>query len=216
LLKEGWRDLRKAAATGVDRSSSQDYERQLEENRHTFVERLKRKPYRAKLVRRPYLPQGDGKRRPWGIPAGEDTLLQRAVTRIRQAIYEQDVLRCRDGDRPQVGAVDTVDRLTSPKHQFGQYNLVVEADIKGVFDNIEPGWVGRMLAERLEDGTGLRLIKKWLKAGVLDTDGQVLHPATGTPQGGVSHPSWPMGTGTMRWTYGFTRWASHDGGARRA
>jgi retron-type reverse transcriptase len=78
-----------------------------------------------------------------------------------------------------------VDRLTI-KRQFGRYNFVVEADIKRFFDNIEHGWLGRMLRERIEDGVFLRLIRKWLKAGVLDTDGQGLHPVTGTPQGDSS------------------------------
>lgn len=78
--------------------------------------------------------------------------------------------------------------LTSTR-QFGQDNVVVEADIKGFFDNIDHGWGMRMLAERIEDGAFLRLIRKGLKAGVLETDGQVLHPATGTPQGGIRSPS---------------------------
>jgi RNA-directed DNA polymerase len=76
----------------------------------------------------------------------------------------------------------------SVKLQFGRYNFVVEADIKGFFDNIDHGWMIRMLEERIEDGAFLRLVKKWLKAGVLETDGQVLHPATGTPQGGIISP----------------------------
>jgi RNA-directed DNA polymerase len=83
--------------------------------------------------------------------------------------------------------LDAVDRLTI-KLQFGRYHCVVEADIKGCFDNIEQDWLIRMLGERSEDGAFLRLIRKWLRAGVLDTDGQVLHPVTGTPQGGILAP----------------------------
>jgi RNA-directed DNA polymerase len=83
--------------------------------------------------------------------------------------------------------LEAVDRLTI-KRQFGRYNFVVEADIKGFFDNLEHGWLVRMLEERIEDGACVRLIKKWLKAGVLDTDGQVLHPVTGTPQGSSLSP----------------------------
>jgi group II intron reverse transcriptase/maturase len=86
-----------------------------------------------------------------------------------------------------VGALDAVDKLTI-KLQFGRYNYVVDADIKGFFDNIDHDWMIRMLKERIEDGALLRLIKKWLKAGVLDTDGKVIHPATGTPQGGIVSP----------------------------
>jgi RNA-directed DNA polymerase len=173
FLKESWRDIRKDAAYGVDRVSAQDYEQHLDENIHDLVERLKRKQYRAKLVRRQYIPKGDGKLRPLGIPAVEDKLLQLAVTRILQAIYEQDFLRCSYGYRPNVGALDAVDWLTV-KLQFGRYNFVVEADIKGFFDNIDHDWMMRMLEECIEDGAFLRLVKKWLKAGVLDTDGQVL------------------------------------------
>jgi RNA-directed DNA polymerase len=94
FLKECWRDIRQEAASGVDRISAQDDERHLDENIHNLVERLKRKPYRAKLVRRQDIPNGDGTLRPLGIPAVEDKLLQLGVTRILQAISEQDVLRC--------------------------------------------------------------------------------------------------------------------------
>jgi RNA-directed DNA polymerase len=117
----------------------------------------------------------------------EDKRLPRAVARRREAIYEQDFLRCSDGYRPPVGALDAVDKLTI-KRQCGPYHVVVEADSKGFFDNIQHAWLSRMLEERLEDGALRRLIRTWLKAGVLDTDGQVLQPVTGTPQGGVCSP----------------------------
>ena len=187
LLKDCWRAIRKDAAYGVDQVSAQEYEEHLVENIHNLVERLKRKSYRAKLVRRHYIPKGDGQWRPLGIPAVEDKLLQLAVTRILTAIYEQDFLRCSNGYRPNKGALDAVDKLTI-KLQFGRYNRIVEADIRGFFNNISHEWMVRMLAERIDDRALLWLIKKWLKAGVLDTDGQVLHPATGTPQGGIVSP----------------------------
>lgn len=186
-LKECWRDIRKDAASGVDRISAAEYGEKLDENIHDLVERLKQKSYRAKPVRRAYIPKGAGKQRPLGIPAVEDKLLQLAVARILQAIYEQDFLRCSYGYRPNVGALDAVDKLTI-KLQFGQYNYVVEADIREFFEHIDHEWLMRMLEERIEDKQFLRLIRKWLKAGVLDTDGQVRHPATGTPQGGIISP----------------------------
>lgn len=187
MLKDCWREIRKDAAYGVDRVSAKEYEQNLEENIRQLVERLKRKRYRARLVRRVYIPKGEGKVRPLGIPATEDKLLQVAVKRILEAIYEQDFLRCSYGYRPRVGALDAVDKLTV-KLQFGRYNWVVDADIKGFFDNIDHNWMIRMLEERIDDRALLWLIKKWLKAGILDTDGKVIHPVTGTPQGGIVSP----------------------------
>ena len=187
LLLDCWRDIRKNAAYGVDRISARQYGESLMDNIRTLVERLKRKSYRARLVRRHYIPKPDGRERPLGIPVVEDKLLQRAVTRILEAIYEQDFLRCSYGYRPNVGALDAVDKLTV-KLQFGRYNFVVEADIKGFFDNIDHDRLIELLSLRIADRQLLRLIKKWLKAGVLDTDGTVIHPATGTPQGGIISP----------------------------
>ena len=106
---------------------------------------------------------------------------------ILQAIYEQDFLRCSYGYRPNVGALDAVDKLTI-KLQFGRYGRVVEADIKGFFDNIDHDRLLAMLEERIDDKALLRLIGKWIKAGVLDTNGEVIHPAAGTSQGGIVSP----------------------------
>src|SRR5882724_2143714 len=187
LLLDSWRLLRKDAALGVDGVSAAEYEANLEENIHQLVERLKRKSYRAKLVRRHYIPKGEGKLRPLGIPAIEDKLLQMAVKRLLEAIYEQDFRSCSYGYRPRVGAREAVDQLQR-ELQFGGYHHVVEADIKSFFDNLSHEWLMRMLAERIDDQAMLRLIKKWLRAGVLDTDGKVLRPEGGTPQGGIISP----------------------------
>src|SRR5881392_3660738 len=186
-LRDSWRLIRKDAALGVDQISAAEYEANLEENIHQLVERLKRKSYRAKLVRRHYIPKGEGRMRPLGIPAIEDKLLQMAVKRLLEAIYEQDFLPCSYGYRQEMGARTAVDQLTG-KLQFGGYHHLVEADIKGFFDNLGHEWLLRMLAERIDDQAILRLIKKWLKAGVLDTDGKVLRPEGGTPQGGIISP----------------------------
>ena len=119
LLLDCWRDIRKNAAYGVDRISAQEYGGKLMDNIRNLVERLKRKSYRAKLVRRHWIPKTDGKMRPLGIPVVEDKLLQLAVTRILEAIYEQDFMRCSYGYRPNKGALDAVDKLTV-KLQFGR------------------------------------------------------------------------------------------------
>jgi group II intron reverse transcriptase/maturase len=167
--------------------SADDYEQNLDENIHQLVEDLKRKRYRAKLVLRRYIPKGNGKFRPLGLVATQDKLLQMAVKRILQAIYEQDFLECSYGYRPNVSALDAVDKLTV-KLQFGKYNYLAEADIKGFFDNLDHELLLNMLRERIDDKALLWLIKKWLEAGVLDTDGKVLHPETGSPQGGIISP----------------------------
>jgi RNA-directed DNA polymerase len=187
MLKDSWQFIRKNAASGVDRVSAKEYEQNLDENIHQLVEDLKRKRYRAKLVRRVLIPKENGKTRPLGIPATQDKLLQVAVKRLLEAIYEQDFSRSSFGYRPNLGALDAVDELTI-KLQFGRYNFVVEADIKGFFDNLNHDELLKMLAERVDDKALLWLIGKWLKAGVLDTNGKTLHPETGTPQGGVISP----------------------------
>src|SRR5215218_5534453 len=132
LLLDSWCLLRKDAALGVDRVSAAEYEANLEENIKQLLERLKRKRYRAKLVRRHSIPKGNGGLRPLGIPATQDKLLQLAVKRLLEAIYEQDFLSCSYGYRPLVGARTAVDELRL-KLQFGGYHHLVEADIKGFF-----------------------------------------------------------------------------------
>jgi len=151
------------------------------------VERLQPQRYRAPLVRRHDLPKGDGTQRPLGIPAGEDKLLPLAVARLLEASDEQDFRRGRDGYRPQGGALAAVDTLTSTL-QCGRDAWVVEADLTKFFATIDPDGMVRMVADRIEDGARLRLIRQWLKAGVRDTDGTVRHPVTGTPQGGTGSP----------------------------
>ena len=187
ILLDSWRLIRKDAAFGVDGVSAREYEQDLEENVRQLVERLKRGDYRAKLVRRRYIPKGDGGKRPLGIPATEDKLLQLSAKRILEAIYEGDFLKCSYGYRPGIGARDAVHDLTV-KLQFGRYHYVVEADIKGFFDHVDHAWMVQMLQERVDDRVFVRLIKKWLRAGVLEEDGKVVHPATGTPQGGIISP----------------------------
>jgi RNA-directed DNA polymerase len=171
----------------VDEISAREYEQDLEGNVERLVERLKERRYRARLVRRRYIPKANGKLRPLGIPATEDKLLQCAVSRLLRAIYEQDFLPVSFGYREGIGARDAVTTLTR-ELLLGRYGYVVEADIKGFFDHMSHEWILRMLRERIDDEALLWLIGKWLKAGVLDTDGQVIHPETGTPQGGIVSP----------------------------
>lgn len=187
FFQYSWKFLRKDAATGVDRVTAEEYGTHFTTNVRALIERLKQGSYRAKLVLRKWIPKGENKFRPLGLPVLEDKLLQIAVALILRAIFEEDFLPCSYGYRPRVGARDAVKAL---RHElrFGRYRFVVEADIKGFFDNIDHAWLIRMLEQRIDDKRFLRLIKKWLKAGILEADGRVLHPITGTPQGGIVSP----------------------------
>ncbi len=187
FLKWCFWQLKRDAAPGVDRVDFYEYQENLDGNIGDLVDRLKQKKYRAKLVRRQYIPKINGKLRPLGIPATNDKVLQYAVAKILGAIFEEDFLDVSYGYRPGTGPRDAVLDLTRSL-QFGKYSHIVEADIKGFFDNIDHNWLIRMLEERINDKPFLGLIQKWLKAGILDTSGEVIHPATGTPQGGIVSP----------------------------
>lgn len=187
LLKEAWRGLNKSAASGIDRVMARDYEQELDANIEDLVERLKGKRYRAKAVRRHYIPKTDGKQRPLGIPVVEDKLLQAGVAMILEAIYEPDFLPVSFGYRPGVGARDAVQALGF-NLQYGSFGYVVEADIQGFFSHLDHDWLKRMLRERIADESFIGLIGQWLKAGVLEPDGSLLYPEAGTPQGGVVSP----------------------------
>jgi group II intron reverse transcriptase/maturase len=182
-----WQGLNKNAASGVDEVTAQVYEENLEANIQDLANRLKANRYRAKLVRRCYIPKENGKERPLGIPALEDRLVQSACAKLLTAIFEADFLDNSYGYRPNRSAKDAVNDLRF-NLQFGKYGYIVEADIKGFFDHMNHEWLLRMLKERIDDAKFLNLIRKWLKAGILDTDGMVIHPETGTPQGGIVSP----------------------------
>jgi group II intron reverse transcriptase/maturase len=187
FLKWCFRQLNRDAAPGVDRVDVFEYQENLDENIANLVKRLKQKSYRAKLVRRQYIPKSNGKLRSLGIPATDDKVLQLAVAKILEAIYEEDFLDVSYGYRLGKGPQDAVRDLPR-KLQFGRFSHIVEADIRGFFDNIDHNWMIRMLEERINDRAFLRLIQKWLKAGILDISGEVIQPATGTPQGGIVSP----------------------------
>ena len=174
-LRASFYRLRKNAASGVDGVTFQEYEQKLAANLASLVERLKRKSYHARLVRRKYIPKGNGKLRPLGIPVLEDKLLQCAATQILLAIYEADFLPCSYGYRPGRGPHDAVRELTDELH-WGKHNFVVEADIKGFFDHLQHDKLLEMLGRRIGDGALLRLIRKWLKAGILEEDGKERDP----------------------------------------
>lgn len=181
-----WRSINKKASAGVDKVDAKRYEDNLIDNIKNLVQQVKEKRYRAKLVLRKYLPKMEGKLRPLGIPAMADKLLQLAVAKILEAIYEQDFLDCSYGYRPKTGAHKAVKELTEQLMK-GRFHYIVEADIKGFFNNIDHDLLLEMIEKRVDDKPFINLIRKWLKAGILDK-GTVIHPATGTPQGGIVSP----------------------------
>jgi RNA-directed DNA polymerase len=187
LLLDCWGDLNKDAASGGDGVTWHAYAEHLQANVEALVERLKQKRYRAKLICRRYIPKGDGQERPLGIPVIEDKLLQAACARLLNAIYEQEFLACSYGYRSERGAGEAIRDLTFDL-QYGRYGYVVEADIRGFFDHMDHDWLLKMLQLRIDDRAFLGLIRKGLKAGILETDGRVIHPDTGVPQGGVVSP----------------------------
>jgi RNA-directed DNA polymerase len=182
-----WRLINKRAACGVDRQDARTYEQHLEEHVGALVEAVRGGWYRAKLVLRRYIPKRNGKLRPLGIPAIADKVLQMGVTKILEEIYEEDFLACSYGYRPNVGALDAV-RDLSAELRSGRYHFLVEADIRSFFDRIDHEKLIDLLKKRIDDEPFLRLIRKWLKAGIVETDGRVIHPPTGSPQGGIVSP----------------------------
>ena len=187
LLAHSFRKLNKKAASGVDRVTYFSYEENYVANTANLIDRLKRGAYRAKLVKRKYIPKGAGKKRPLGIPVLEDKLLQTAVSEILSAIYEQDFHSFSYGYRPMRSARQATDDLVV-RMQFGSFGYVVEADIKGFFNHINHDKLLKMLARRIDDKRFLGLIKKWLKAGILEEDHSLHYPEEGTPQGGSISP----------------------------
>ncbi len=187
FLLWSWQFVNKRAASGVDRKDAWKYQENLQENIEGLVEAVREGRYRAKLVLRKYIPKLNGKLRPLGIPAIADKLLQTGVSKILEAIYEQDFLGCSYGYRPGVGAHDAIKNLSAALRS-GRYHYLVEADIRGFFDNIDHEKLIELLELRIDDKPFLKLIRKWLKAGILEPDGAVNYPEKGSPQGGTISP----------------------------
>ncbi len=187
FLREAYRRTRKDGAPGIDGQTAEEYERDLESNLQSLLDRFKSGSYRAPPVRRVHIPKGDGsKTRPIGIPTFEDKLLQRAVTMILEAVYEQDFMDCSFGFRPRRSAHMALRCLRQGLMEMGG-GWVLEVDIKGFFDALDHSHLRAFLDQRVLDGVLRRTIDKWLKAGVLQ-DGQLMRPSTGSPQGGVVSP----------------------------
>ena len=188
MLHEAFARLKRKAAPGIDGMIHAEYAENLDGRLAELEKRLKAGRYRATCVKRRWIAKpGSSKMRPLGIPVLEDKIVQQAVKMILEAIWEADFYDESIGYRGGVGARQSSQELGNALYG-GTYRWVVEADIRGFFDHIDHGWMVRMLEERIADRRMIRLIVKWLKAGVMETDGSVEHPATGTPQGGVISP----------------------------
>ena len=187
LLQEAYRRTRKDGAVGVDGETAAEYGKDLEKRLEDLEGRLKSGRYYAPPVRRTYIPKGDGKtKRPIGIPSFEDKVLQRAVTMVLGAVYEEDFLDCSYGSRPGRSAHDALGALWRGLMKAGG-GWILELDIKSYFDTIDHRCLRKILDRRVRDGVIRRAIDKWLAAGVWEA-GRVSYPTTGTPQGGVVSP----------------------------
>lgn len=185
-LRTAYFALKREAAPGVDGETWRHYGQVLESNLQDLSARLQRGAYRAKPVRRVYIPKADGRQRPLGVTALEDKLVQRATVEVLNAIYETDFLGFSYGFRPARSPHDALDALYVGL-LTRQVNWVLDLDIRGFFDAIDHGWLVRFIEHRIADQRVVRLIQKWLTAGVLE--GGRRHVAQeGTPQGGSASP----------------------------
>jgi RNA-directed DNA polymerase len=186
-LRASWKEIERAAAPGVDGVRKDEYGENLEEKLKGLKERLEQMKYRPKPVRRVYIPKaGSRKKRPLGIPSMEDKIVQKTVVRVLEQIYEGDFEGSSYGYRPgrtQHQALDELGRTIQQK----KMNWVVEADIKGFFDHVNQTWLEKMLEVRIGDPRVLRLIKRMLKAGIME-EGLTTVSEEGVPQGGPLSP----------------------------
>jgi len=186
LLRDGFLALKRQAAPGVDGITWEQYEVDLESRLCDLHGRVHRGAYRAQPSRRTYIPKADGKRRPLGVAALEDKIVQQAVVTVLNHIYEEDFLGFSYGFRPGKSQHDALDALWVAL-MGKKVNWVLDADIRGFFDNLSHEWLERFIKHRIADPRMLRLIRKWLRAGVLE-DGKWSRTTVGTPQGAVASP----------------------------
>jgi len=187
LLGECFENLRRNAASGIDGQTKTQYEENLSSNLSALVKRLHNMSYRPLATRRVYIPKvGSQKMRPLGIPALEDKLVQSGLVRILEKVYEEDFITHSYGYRPGRSCHDAL-RALSRVVENGSTNYIVEADIKGFFDNVNHDWLMKFLGHRIIDKRVLRMIKRFLIAGV-EEDGKWQASTKGVPQGGVISP----------------------------
>lgn len=187
LLLRSWGQLNKQAKPGVDGITMPDYGDNLLVNIQNLHSDLRSQAYRTSPIQRVLIPKGNGKTRSLGLPTTEDKLVQQAASNILQSIWEPEFEAFSYGYRPNKSAHQAVNSLNL-NLRFKSYGYVVEADIKGFFDNIDHDWLIKMLELRIDDKAFIGLIKQWLKSRVRQLDGSYIKPEKGTPQGGVISP----------------------------
>ena len=185
-LKGCYGKLKRNAAPGVDGVRWAEYGEKLEQNINDLHGRIHRGAYHAQPSRRTYIPKSDGKQRPLGIATIEDKIAQAAVAEVLNAIYEEEFFGFCHGFRPQRGPHDALDALATVIERR-KVNWILDADIKGFFDNVDHGWLQKMIEHRVGDRRMVRLIMKWVKAGVME-QGKWEANEQGTPQGAVISP----------------------------
>jgi RNA-directed DNA polymerase len=185
-LRAAYLAVTRDAAPGIDGETWAHYGEDLEDHLQDLAARVKRGAFRASPVRRVFIPKADGRQRPLGVPTLEDKIVQRAVVEVLNAIFEPDFLGFSYGFRPGRRQHDALDALTVGIETKG-VNWVLDADIRGFFDTIDHGWLIRFVEHRVADRRIVRLIEKWLRAGVLE-DGQRIASSVGTVQGGSISP----------------------------
>ena len=186
FLKECYYSLGRDRASGIDGVSWKEYGKDLDGNLNNLVARMKAKRYKPQPAKRVYIPKNEHEERPLGLPALEDKIVQKGISRILEAIYEADFLNCSYGFRPVRNchqAINVVDKTIMTK----PINHVIEADIKGYFDNVSHEWMMKFLQVRIKDPSILLLIRRFLKAGYFEAD-RVVATEQGTPQGGNLSP----------------------------
>ncbi len=186
LLEDVFYELNVDAAPGVDRLMWKDYEADLERNLEDLHNRVQSGAYRARPSRRVYIPKPDGRQRPLAVAALEDKIVQRAVVALLNAIYEEDFLGISYGFRPGRSTHDALDALCVGIHSK-KVSFILDADIRSFFDEINQQWLIRFLEHRIGDRRIIRLVQKWLKAGIME-DGVVTVSDRGTGQGSVISP----------------------------
>ena len=188
MLREAFRRLKRKAAPGIDGVDHAEYAKNLEGNLLALESRLKEGKYRAQPVKRRWIAKaGSRKMRPLGIPVLEDKIVQQAVRMILEPIWENDFVDESIGYRPGRSPRNATQELGEALHD-GKHRWVVEADIKGFFDHINHDWLIRMLEYRIADSSLIRIVRKWLKAGVMEELNHWSPSDEGTPQGGIISP----------------------------